>query len=143
MNSKIFKLTDNFYKTALAEGTVFEKHVTIEDDKLAVKLGSNDIKILSTAGLIAIIEQTCFLMVSNYLLDDLITVSAEVNFKHIHPVKVGDRITAQATLKFIEGNILFFDISILDKDGVTMGVGAHERYIVHGKGFVGEKNPNI
>ncbi|MCU4165365.1 thioesterase family protein [Carboxylicivirga caseinilyticus] len=138
MQSKPLKITDNLFSKKLNEGSFFEKEIKVSDKDLATKLGTAHIELVSTSSLIAYLEQCCAEMTDEYLLDGLVTVSAEVNFKHLHPVKTGETIYCRSILKFIDTNKLFFDIVVTNSKEISIGIGAHERYIVDRKSFLGE-----
>nr|WP_319398096.1 hotdog domain-containing protein [uncultured Carboxylicivirga sp.] len=138
MDSRSLKITDNLFVTKLNEGTTYEKEVVVCDNDLATQLGTAHIELISTSSLIAYVEQCCAEMVDEYLLNGLVTVSAEVNFKHLFPVKTGETIYCKGVLKFIETNRLFFDVVVMNDKDISVGIGAHERYIVNRKSFLGE-----
>lgn len=139
MKTKPLQVSDNLFKQHLAEGTVYEKEIQIVNSDLAISLGTAHIELLSTSSLIAYLEQCCAEMVDEYLLDGLVTVSAEINFKHLYPVKKDEIIYCKAILKFIEDNKLFFDLAVTTPKGISVGIGAHERYIVDRMSFLGYK----
>ncbi|MBS2097638.1 thioesterase family protein [Carboxylicivirga linearis] len=138
MESTPKKITDNLFKEKLSEGTSYEKEVIVNETDLATRLGTAHIELISTSALIAYVEQCCAEMADEYLLDGLVSVSAEVNFKHLFPVKSGETIYCRSVLKFIDTNRLFFDVVVLNDKEISVGIGAHERYIVDRKSFLGE-----
>ncbi len=138
MNSKSLRITDNLFQRRLAEGTIFEKQVQVGDSDLATSLGTAHIELMSTSALIAYLEQCCAEMVDDYLLEGLVTVSAEINLKHLFPVKKTEIIYCKAILKYIDENKLFFDIAVNNEKGISVGIGAHERYIVNRASFLGQ-----
>ncbi len=139
MNSKVYKTTDNLFTKKVKEGIALEKKFQVKGDHLASHLGTGKFKLLSTASMIAYLEICCVELIEEYLLDGLDTVSAEINVKHLFPVKEGEFIHCKAILKFIDNNKLFFDIAVINDKGISIGIGAHERYIVDYKSFIGEE----
>ena len=138
MSLKPIKITDNLFKLKLAEGTIYEKKFKIKNSDLASSMGTAHIELMSTSSLIAYLEQCCAEMVDDYLLEGLVTVSAEINLKHLYPVKTGEVIYCKAILKFIDTNKLFFDIAVTNEKDISIGIGAHERYIVDRISFLGQ-----
>lgn len=139
MKPKVFKITDNLFTKEVKEGTVLEKKFEVEANHLASQMGTSHFELLSTAAMIAYLEKCCVDLIQDFLHEGLATVSAEVNVKHLYPVKLGEIVFCKAILKFIDGNKLFFDVAVLNEKGISVGIGAHERYIVDFKSFIGEQ----
>jgi fluoroacetyl-CoA thioesterase len=89
--------------------------------------------VLSTPGMIAMMERTASMLAYPRLEAGQATVGFEVCVKHVAAALQGTRCTAHARLEeIVDGRKLRFAVEVLDSDGRTIGVGSHERRIVAG-----------
>jgi fluoroacetyl-CoA thioesterase len=87
--------------------------------------------VLSTPGMIAMMEGTSARLVYPLLGDGRATVGFEVCIKHVAGVPEGQRCTAHTRLvDVIDGRKLRFEVEVVSEDGRTIGVGTHERRVV-------------
>jgi predicted thioesterase len=99
--------------------------------------GTLDAGVLSTPGMIAMMERTASMLVYPLLPDGRATVGFEVCVKHVGAAPDGSSCTARARLEEIrDGRKLRFAVDVTSDDGRTIGVGTHERRIIeaHGRG---------
>ncbi len=91
--------------------------------------------VLSTPGMIAMMEKTASMLVYPRLEPGQATVGFEVCVKHVAGALQGTRCTAHARLEeIVDGRKLRFAVEVVAADGRTIGVGRHERRIVAGVG---------
>lgn len=89
--------------------------------------------VLSTPGMIAMMENTATRLVAPLLDDGAATVGFEVCIKHVAAVLEGGRCVARARLEeIVDGRKLRFAVEVVSADGRTIGVGTHERRIIGG-----------
>jgi fluoroacetyl-CoA thioesterase len=115
----------------LREGV--ERQDTFEvDDKLVTNVGGTlKFEVLSTPGMIAMMEQCSALLAAEHLPEDKATVGFEVCVKHVGAVAKGAECTVRARLReIVDGRKLRFDVEVLADDDRTIGVGTHERRVV-------------
>jgi predicted thioesterase len=87
--------------------------------------------VLSTPGMIAMMEGTSARLVYPLLGDGKATVGFEVCVKHVAGAPEGMRCTAHTRLvEVIDGRKLRFEVEVVAQDGRTIGVGTHERRVV-------------
>jgi predicted thioesterase len=87
--------------------------------------------VLSTPGMIAMMEKTASMLVYPRLGRGQATVGFEVCVKHVAGALQGTRCTAHARLEeIVDGRKLRFAVEVVDAGGRTIGVGSHERRIV-------------
>lgn len=97
--------------------------------------GTLPFSVLSTPGMISMMEWTATSLVSPLLEDGQATVGFEVCIKHVAGAPQGTRCTARARLdEVVDGRKLRFAVEVVDEDGRTIGVGTHERRIITGGG---------
>ena len=93
--------------------------------------GALPVEVLSTPGMIGMMEQTAANLVRPALRDGTATVGVEVNIRHVGAARKGDRCTAHARLEeIVDGRKLRFAVEVTAEDGRTIGVGGHERRII-------------
>ena len=89
--------------------------------------GSIGVKVLSTPGMIAVMEQTAAVLSLEHLPEGRATVGFEVCVKHVAAAAEGARCTVRATLReVVDGRKLRFDVEVAEGER-TIGVGTHER----------------
>lgn len=87
--------------------------------------------VLSTPGMIAMMERTAAMLVYPCLADGQATVGFEVAVKHVAGAREGERCTVRARLdEVVDARKLRFAVEVLSEDGRVVGVGTHERRIV-------------
>jgi predicted thioesterase len=87
--------------------------------------------VLSTPGMIGMMERTAARLVYPRLADGQATVGFEVCVKHVAAALEGARCTARVRLEeVVDDRKLRFSVEVTAEDGRTIGVGTHERRIV-------------
>jgi predicted thioesterase len=93
--------------------------------------GSLPTEVLSTPGMIAMMERTSAMLVRPGLEDGKATVGFEVNVKHVGAARKGERCHVHARLEeIVDGRKLRFAVEVTADDGRTIGVGRHERRVI-------------
>jgi fluoroacetyl-CoA thioesterase len=91
--------------------------------------------VLSTPGMIAMMERTATKLVYPLLGEGKATVGFEVCIKHVAGAVEGTRCTARARLEeIVDGRKLRFSVEVKTEDGRTLGVGTHERRVIDTSG---------
>jgi predicted thioesterase len=92
--------------------------------------GTIGITVLSTPGMIGMMERTAAMLVFEQLPEGKATVGFAVNIKHVAGSVEGASCTARARLTdVVDGRKLHFDVEVLEGDR-TIGVGTHERRVI-------------
>ena len=96
--------------------------------------GTLPVKVLSTPGMIAMMERNASILSLEHLEDGKVTVGFEVCVKHVASVREGTRCRVYAKLReVVDGRKLRFDVEV--KEGHrTIGVGTHERRVIERHG---------
>ena len=117
-------------KPGLTGSTDFEV-----DERLTTDVGGTiGAAVLSTPGMIAMMERNAAMLVYPELPHGKATVGFEVCVKHVAGAVAGARCTAHATLReVVEDRKLRFDVEVREGDRV-IGVGTHERRVVDAAG---------
>jgi predicted thioesterase len=97
--------------------------------------GTLGFRVLSTPGMIGMMERTAAMLVYPTLQDGQATVGFEVCVKHVAGAPQGTRCTARARLEeIVDDRKLRFAVEVVAEDGRTIGVGTHERRIISAGG---------
>lgn len=92
--------------------------------------GTLGTEVLSTPGMITMIERNAAALAFAHLPEGQATVGFEVCVKHVAGAVAGQRCTVHAKLReVVEDRKLRFDVEVL-QGGRTIGVGTHERRVV-------------
>jgi fluoroacetyl-CoA thioesterase len=87
-------------------------------------------KVLSTPGMIAVMERNSAVLSYQNLPEGKATVGFEICVKHVAAAAEGARCTVRSTLKEVaEGRKLRFEVEVTEGDR-TIGVGTHERRVI-------------
>jgi fluoroacetyl-CoA thioesterase len=116
---------------ALQPGIEASDEFEVEGRLLTDVGGTLGFSVLSTPGMIGMMERTAAMLVYPHLPEGKATVGFEVCIKHVAGAPAGARCTAHARLtEVIEERKLRFEVEVTDADGRTIGVGTHERRVV-------------
>ena len=92
--------------------------------------GTLTVHVLSTPGMISMMERCCSILAYEQLPDGKATVGFEVCIKHVAAAAQGSACTVHARLDdVIEGRKLRFSVEVVEGRR-TIGVGTHERRII-------------
>jgi fluoroacetyl-CoA thioesterase len=107
-----------------------EDEFVVEDRLLTDVGGTIGMSVLSTPGMIAMMERNAAILSLEHLPPDRATVGFEVCIKHVAAAGEGARCTVTAQLTDVrEERKLFFDVEVREGDR-TIGVGTHQRRVV-------------
>ncbi len=111
-------------------GATREHEFTVEGPLLTDVGGTIPVKVLSTPGMIGMMERTAAMLALEHLPEGQATVGFEVCIKHVAGAFEGAACTATATVTEIaDGRKWRFDVEVLEGER-TIGVGTHERRVV-------------
>ena len=120
---------------ALEIGLSYTSKLKVQEQHLAINVGSGDLSVLATPMMMALMENAAMMAVAAELEDGQSTVGGQISSSHIKPTGLGHEITATAELVKIEGRKLWFRISASDEDGI-IGEGEHLRFIIGKEKFM-------
>lgn len=87
--------------------------------------------VLSTPGMIAVMERCSAMLALEHLPEGRATVGFEVCVKHVAAAAVGATCCVRSTLReVLDGHKLRFDVEVSEGDR-TLGVGTHERRVIN------------
>jgi fluoroacetyl-CoA thioesterase len=114
----------------LEPGVSRDDDFTVEGVLLTDVGGTIGVSVLSTPGLVGMIERNAALLAYEHLPEGKATVGFEVCIKHVAGAVEGARCRVSAVLReVVDGRKLRFDVEVLEGDR-TIGVGTHERRVI-------------
>ena len=106
-----------------------------EDRLLTDVAGALGVKVLSTPGMISMMERCASILALEHLPEGKATVGFEVCIKHVAAAGEGSVCTVHARLaEVLDGRKLRFAVEVHEGER-TIGVGTHERRVVDRAGF--------
>src|SRR6187399_1771953 len=102
----------------------------LEDRLLTDVGGTIGARVLSTPGMIGMIERNAAILALEHLEEGKATVGFEICVKHVAAAAEGQTCTAHAKLReVVDDRKLRFDVEVKEGDR-TIGVGTHERRVI-------------
>ena len=119
----------------LQEGLRHTSQLTVDETVTAIAMGSGDMPVLATPVMMALMENAAMLAVADHLPEGSTTVGGHISSSHLKPSKLGDTITATATVTRIDGKKIEFKVEAHCGD-TLLGEGTHLRFIVDKEKFM-------
>jgi predicted thioesterase len=115
--------------------TEIHEHAFVAEGVLLTDVrGALATPVLSTPGMIAMMEYAATSLALLHIAPGTATVGFEVNVKHVAAAPEGAQCTARAVLREVADERKYrFDVEVLDGER-TIGVGTHERRVVPAPG---------
>ena len=114
----------------LAPGLERSEEFVVEDRLVTDVGGTIGVRVLSTPGMIAMMERTAAVLAYEALPEGAATVGFEVCIKHVGPAAAGATCTVRAKLtEIVDDRKLYFDVAVAEGER-TIGVGTHQRRVI-------------
>jgi fluoroacetyl-CoA thioesterase len=115
---------------ALEPGISRTDEFTVADRLVTDVDGTIGVSVLSTPGMIAMIERNAAILSFEHLPEGSATVGFEICVKHVAGAAEGALCSTSATLReVVDGRKLRFDVEVREGER-TIGVGTHERRVI-------------
>jgi fluoroacetyl-CoA thioesterase len=103
----------------------------VVEDRLVTDVGGTiGVRVLSTPGMIAMMERTASAIAYENLPEGKASVGFEVCVKHVAAASEGARCEVRTSLReIVDGRKLRFDVELTEGER-TIGVGTHERRVI-------------
>ncbi|HLM30448.1 MAG TPA: hypothetical protein VK326_02155 [Solirubrobacterales bacterium] len=112
---------------ALEPGLSRSEEFTVSDRLVTDVGGTIGVRVLSTPGMIGMMERCSSILAYENLPEGRATVGFEVCVKHVAAAAEGSRCTVRSTLReIVDGRKLRFEVEVSEGER-TIGVGTHER----------------
>lgn len=104
---------------SVAVGLIGQARLVVGADDTATAVGSGDVDVLATPRVVALCEAATVDAVAGRLDEAATTVGTRVELNHLRASRVGDTVTARATLTEVEGRRLTFDVEAVDGEHIV------------------------
>ena len=111
-----------------------QKETIVAKQNTAAGIGSGSLEVFSTPIMILLMEESCFMSVSDKLDEGFTTVGISVYVRHLSATPLGMKVEIKSELIKIDGRALTFKVEAYDEKGL-IGEGIHERFIVNNEKF--------
>ncbi len=119
----------------MVPGLTGKSEMIVKEEDLVSKLGNIPVAVLSTPRLIQLLESAAVVAIRDFIPPDQVSLGTEVRMKHLSATPLGMKVTANALLKRIEKNRLFFLVDAYDEKE-KVAEGEHERVLVSKERFL-------
>lgn len=110
--------------------------LTVTEADTAIALRSGDVPVLGSPRVVALAEEAAVAAVAGSLPEDRTSVGVTVELEHNAPSRIGEQVTAEATLEVVDGRKLQFAISVRNAAGVEVANVRHRRVVVARDSFL-------
>ena len=119
----------------LQEGLQHTSQLTVDDTVTAIAMDSGNMPVLATPAMMALMENAAMLAVADHLPQGSTTVGGHIASSHLKPSRLGDTVTATATVTRIDGKKIEFKVEARCGD-TLLGEGTHLRFVVDQEKFM-------
>ena len=116
-------------------GLTHTSQLTVTQAVTAIEMGSGDMPVLATPAMMALMENAAMLAVADHLPEGSTTVGGHIASSHLKPSRLGDTVTATATVTRIDGKKIEFKVEARCGD-TLLGEGTHLRFVVDQEKFM-------
>ncbi len=126
----------------ISVGDSGESRLTVTEKDTAVSWGSGTLPVLATPRMVLMIEETACAALAGRLPEGDTTVGTLVDVKHVSASPVGSEVVCRVEVVEVDRARIRFSVSVTDRDG-DVGVGFHERFVVHTEKFMARANAKL
>jgi fluoroacetyl-CoA thioesterase len=113
----------------MVPGLTGKSEMIVKEEDLVSQLGEVSVNVLSTPRLIQLLEAAAIDAIQDFIPTDQVCLGIEVKIKHLAATPLGMKVTANALLKGVEKQRLFFLVTAYDEKE-KVAEGEHERVLV-------------
>lgn len=112
-------------KDGLKPGLSAENTITTTPD-----MAAGHLNVYSTPSMIGLMEGVSRGILEPYMDENETSVGYRVDVRHLAGTPIGQKVTAKATLREVDGRKAIFDVEAHNEGGTKIGDGMHERRII-------------
>lgn len=121
----------------MVPGLIGKSEMIVKNEDLVSRLGEVAVDVLSTPRLIQLLEEAAIEAIHEFIPTEKVSLGAEIKIRHLSPTPLGMKVTANAILKGVDKNRLFFLVDAFD-ELEKVAEGEHERVLVSKDQFLQE-----
>jgi predicted thioesterase len=119
----------------MVPGVAGKSEMIVKEEDLVSRLGGVAVDVLSTPRLIQLLETAAIEAIQDFISTDQLSLGTEVRIRHLSATPLGMKVTANALLKGVDKNRLFFLVDAYDEKE-KIAEGEHERVLVSKEKFL-------
>ena len=119
----------------MVPGLIGKSEMIVEKEDLVSQLADVPVNVLSTPRLVQLLEAAAIEAIHEFIPTEKVSLGTEVKIKHLSPTPLGMKVTANAILKGVDKNRLFFLVDAFD-ELEKVAEGEHERVLVSKDWFI-------
>ena len=119
----------------MVPGVIGKSEMIVKEEDLVRQLGDVPVDVLSTPRLVQLLEAAAIEAIQDFIPTDQVSLGTEVKIKHLSATPLGMKVIANALLKGVEKNRLFFLVDAYD-EREKVAEGEHERVLVSKERFL-------
>jgi fluoroacetyl-CoA thioesterase len=116
-------------------GLTGKSEMVVKEEDLVSQLDNVPVGVLSTPRLVQLLEAAAVEAIRGFIPPDEISLGTELRIKHLSATPLGMKVTANALLRAVDKNRLFFLVEAYDEKG-KVAEGEHERVLVSRERFL-------
>lgn len=114
-------------------GATFTLTRCVSENETAKFLGSGGLEVYATPAMICHMELAAYTLAEK---EGLQTVGTRLEVSHLKACKVGTEVKVTAELLEVDGRRLEYHVKAEDMDGVLLGEGKHQRFVIDPERFM-------
>lgn len=115
-------------------GSEYISECVASEDKLAVNVGSGDLRVFATPMMAALMENAAAACLGVFLDEDETSVGTALDISHSAATPVGMKVSAKAVITACDGRKVDFEVTACDEVS-EIGKGKHTRFVVLSEKF--------
>jgi predicted thioesterase len=116
-------------------GMTKEANFHVQDEHMAIHVGSGSSRVLATPWMIAFMERACHRLLSGCLPEGYTSVGIQMDVRHLAASPNGSTVRVLCEVQSVEGLQVTFTVQAWD-DFEKIGEGVHRRYLVDQVRFI-------
>ena len=134
VTAMVLAIQGGIIESELKLGKTASVSTTVYESDTAKALHSGSLDVLATPKMIALMEQAACECLADCLKEGETSVGSAISIEHTAASPLGAKITATATIEYVFGRKIEFDVTANDSAG-EVGKGKHTRFIVDAERF--------
>lgn len=115
-------------------GSETTSKTNVTEEKLAVNVGSGDLRVFATPMMTALMENAASKCLAQFLDDCETSVGTALNIVHTSATPLGMEVSTTAKIISVDGRKVDFEVFATDETG-EIGRGTHTRFVVNSEKF--------
>ncbi len=126
----------------ISVGDSGETRLTVTEKDTAKAWGSGTLPVLATPRMVLMVEETACKVLDGKIPEGDTSVGTLVDVKHVSASPVGSEVVCRVEVVEVDRARIRFSVSVTDRDG-DVGIGFHERFLVHTDKFMARANAKL